>query len=206
MQKEIYLISKNTYSDNLKEMYGHLFENLNKQNVLVLNLTSNDNQKLVTIEKILNQQLSDLGFSEVDFINQKTDDRKAVSLFKNAEFLYLPGGNTEILIKNIKQKKLNSLIKSFQGVITANSAGAYVISPEYLKIRDDKVEIIPTMGLIDFSITPHYNPKVDTILKEFSKNRLIYAYQDGSAIAYEKEIKFFGDVWKFYKGNKEKVN
>lgn len=122
-----------------------------------------------------------------------------------AGLVYLPGGNTRLLVERINKKGLGDLLRRYDKVILGNSAGALALCKECLIIGDETQEttIIPGVGAIDFSVCVHYNSSKDKELLELSKGRRIYAIAEGSALVHdERGVSSFGLVHMFYRGKK----
>jgi len=200
---KIYLMSGHTSTGNLMDLDRRVLSWLDNKNVLVLNLSGTDKDRLQLKGEFFNVYFRKLGAEDVEFISEETQNPE--ELFDKAGLVYLPGGDTITLLDNIRKKDLTSLISSFDGTLSGNSAGAYSFCPEYLRIRDDEVKTYPAIGLVDFWIKAHYGPKFDSILEELSQEREIYALSDGAAILYDGNLNFIGDIWKFSKGKKDRV-
>jgi len=182
MAKTRYLMGGHTSSGKLKGLDRKvLFESSNKE-ILILNLTFSDPDKLANKKSFFENYFRDLGAREVDFISRETQADSLTNSFGKASILYLPGGDTKTLIKNIKDMDLSSRIASFEGITSGNCAGAYVLCPEYLRVGHGKPEIIPALGIVDFWIKAHYDLKVRPELKQLSRDRKIYALRSGSAV------------------------
>ncbi len=206
MAKKVYLISGHPPQGGLPFIDQQCLNESENKNVLVLNLTTSDRDKLASKERALKDYFMQLGATRVKFLSPDTSDSASRELFKRAGLLYLPGGDTITLMDNIGTKGLDSLISSFNGIIEGHSAGAYVLCPEYLKISEENIQLIPTLGLVPFHVKAHYEEKLDHSLEELSYGRVIYALQNGSAlIVHEENLEFVGNIWKFYEGRKEKV-
>jgi hypothetical protein len=92
-------------------------------------------------------------------------------------------------------------------VISANSAGAYALCPDCLKIKEGYAGIIPAIGLVDFCVKAHYEPKFDSALQDLSRDRKIYGLGNCSAVILNGEDKeFIGEVYLFSNKQKQQVN
>lgn len=68
-------------------------------------------------------------------------------------------------------------------------------------------EIVTGLGLVNFSVEVHYNSSRDYELRKLSRGREIYAIPENCAIRYDSNTKifhFFGDIYLFKDGKKEK--
>jgi len=207
MPKKFYLMSGHSSTGRLKPIDRTALNDVDNKNVLILNLTWSDKEKLKSKGDFFREYFHELGAETVDVVEDEASEEQIGEGFEKAGLIYLPGGDTRTLIGNIRKKGLDLLISNFEGVVSGNSAGTYSLCPEYLRIRNNKIEdIIPAMGLVPFCTKAHYEPKFDPLLRELSKEREIYALQDESAVVYDGGFNFIGNIWKFYRGYKERIN
>ena len=126
----------------------------------------------------------------------------------NADIIYICGGDTIKLMNDIKEYKLDRLIKEAYNngtVIAGMSAGAILISKEgfsdarILREESDKHEFVKGLKLIDISICPHYheNNKKDDELKEVIKDKEVYGLENCTA------LKIIDDKISVIKSNKD---
>jgi len=177
------------------------------QNVFVLDLTTNDEDKLEKYRFFLKAYFENLGAKKINFFST-TVPPVADNIIAQSGLVYIPGGNTEILMENIKKHNLSSTLKSAAGTIVGNSAGALVLCDNVVLTKDEDVletKVIKGVGLVDFSIDVHYDPSHDLELSDLSKDGLIYAVPEESVIIIRKHINFLGPIWRFSKGKKEVV-
>ncbi len=200
MPRKIFLLSGHTSTGGLKDLDKRVIDESEDNNVLVLNLTFDDKGKLKKKEEFFKNYFKELGAENVWFFS---DDNPNYLLFDLVDLLYLPGGKTEKLMQKIKEHSLVNMIKGFPGIVSGNSAGAYVMCPEYLKLRDD-VSIMPMIGMVNFWVKAHYEEKFDRFLLPMSEDRLIYGLENNSAIIYNDGLEFVGNVWRFDEGKKVK--
>lgn len=152
-----------------------------------------------------------LGIKQIQFAKISDSKDLVIKKINSSNVLCFPGGDTSILIKQIKNKKLVNLLKEYGGIIIGNSAGALSFSKEgfWTEYKDNKIidKKISGFGLVNFNIMVHYDGKVnDKYLKRYSKNRKIYAISEKSALIYENnKIRTIGKVYEFYKGKKIKI-
>lgn len=211
MAKKVCLMSGHSSTGSLEKIDKKALKETNNKNVLILNLSWDDPSKLAKKEKFFSWYFNKLGAKTVEFLSGNDTYACAEESFGKAGLLYLPGGNTETLINNIEKKELTSLISSFNGVISGNSSGAEVLCPEYLNLKDKSVKIAPTLGVMDFWVKVHYNPRdefVESTLSILSKERKIYALQNPAAVIWTpgEGEKFIGNVYRFSRGKRKRVN
>jgi len=148
----------------------------------------------------------EMGAKKIVFAELSDSLETVENKMKNADLIYLPGGDTELLVETIKKKGLETMLRKYDKVIVGNSAGALALcedcliagagSPEESAVRSG-------LGIVDFCVDVHYNPSRDSRLSELSKKRRIYAVAEKSAlICDEARISFSGMVYLFDKGKK----
>lgn len=122
------------------------------------------------------------------------DDVKKILDKNNLIFLY--GGNPYTQIDFIKKYKIRDLIKN--KTIISLSAGSINMCKNAICTKDedfDESTMYDGMGLVNFSIEPHFNinnKEVLDDLKEFSKYTDIYALKDNDYIIIEeKKVSFY---------------
>lgn len=205
MTGKIYLLgggNQDVFRDIDKKI---LNESTNKK-IFIINLTTPNKEKLEKKKIELMKHFKEVGYEEIDFAsdcNSREDIKERVD---NAGALFIAGGDTEFLLENIKEKNLAPLIKSFKGIIGGNSAGAYACCKEYIKIKDNKIKIIPSLGLVDFCCKAHYKENFDKVLLDSSQNRKIYGIPEASVIIWSGgELEIIGEAYLFSNKQKEKL-
>ncbi len=206
MQTKFYLMSGHSSTGELKNIDRKALDDSGNGNVLVVNLSFNNKEKSRAKKQFFKKYFNELGANNVDFIGEKTLEWQAKKGFEKAGLLYLPGGDTRSLINNLKNKGLVSRLKSFKGIISANSAGAYALCPNYLMIGHGDTEIFPAIGMLDFWIKAHYKPEFDSELIRLSEEKEIFALKDPAAIVYREGFNFIGEVWSFFEDQKTKMS
>jgi len=160
--------------------------------------------------KIMEDYFTDLGAKEINFAKIGDSTKELARKVGRCNLIYLPGGDPRVLLKNLKAKGMDKLIKNFEGIFIGNSAGALVMCDKYavVKRQDDypKTTFYKGLGLVNFSVSVHYKSKVphlagesaDEELQNLSKNRKIYAIPERCALIYKnKKITFIGKVKEF---------
>lgn len=206
MVKKIYLLGGGN-----QEVYGELdkkiLEEADNKNVFVINLTTNDKEKLERKKTELKEYFIGLGAEKVDFVSDFVSIENIRNKMNESGLLFIAGGNTEILLESLEKKKLIPLIKSFDGIIEGNSAGAYICCKKYLGSN-----LGFGLNLVDISCRAHYGSTDEKFgsdpeetLVEFSKGKEIYAMTEGSALIVEGEnLSVIGDVYLFKNGDKRR--
>lgn len=134
---------------------GPLIRNLadlsHSKNVLVVPWTSDNDEKTSEYRKVIGDYFSDCGFREVIFLEKDDSASKTEDKFSSVDVVYLSGGDTEILYRELRLRKLQDRLRSFAGFILGNSAGAIILSRG--AYHDGK--FYPGFGLVNFFIRVH---------------------------------------------------
>lgn len=129
-------------------------------------------------------------------------------MFNKTDLVYLPGGDTEILLKNIFKKKVDKLFHKYNKIYVGNSAGAIAFCKEALLTKDEdikKIKIIKGVGLVDFSVDPHYTKEHDKEIKTLSKINLVYGIAEYSALVLNNDkLSHIKNVYEFTRDEKIK--
>lgn len=215
MVRGLYLTSWQTLKEKLEELDRKIIAGFSKKNVLVAHLSSNDPKKIKDKREFFEKYFHSVGAVNVNFISGDTSEAERETMFSQAEELYLPGGDTKTLFENLRANGLDMRIRYFNGTIVGNSAGVYVLCPEYLKVGRGAPEVIPMFGMLNFWTKAHYTSQFDQELRTLSNGRIIYGMEDGSAIyldnpgmdgtVHKGKLNFIGNVWKFSEGEKQRV-
>ncbi len=180
--------------------------------ILLFLWTSEDKRKIEKYRKFLSKYFYDIGAKEITLAHTYDSVDEILRKLDSSDLVYLPGGLPKIFMKYAVTKNLSNLLSTYRKVIVGNSAGAMVLCKEFIITKDKdhpNTEIIPGLGLVDFSINVHYDTSKDNELKKLSIGRKIYALPENCAMKYNKdtnEFKFFGNVYLFENGNKKKLN
>ncbi len=189
---------------------------------------------IVFIPTAANAERGDKGWLIDDLVNcKKLGDVDIVDIsalkkgewlprLKNANIIFMGGGNTTYLMNEIKRSGLDDELEDLlkRRVYVGISAGSIVLSEsiqtssEYIfGLYDDEIESPPKgLGFIDFNVRPHLNspyfPKVndENLKKIFEGLGLdIYALDDESAVVYnEGKIEVISEgKWIKYSGEKK---
>lgn len=170
--------------------------------------------------KTIIDYFKDIGAKKIIFAELSDSLQTIEEKIKSSDLIYLPGGETKLLVKRIKDKKVDYLLQKYNKIIVGNSAGSLALCRKYVVIKgqDGRPKTIFEQGLgpADFAVAVHYKSlntelagkNADRELITLSKkvDTKIYAIPETSAVVYNGEnLKFLGNVYLFYKGKKVKV-
>ena len=174
-------------------------------------------QKKNKYRKSMVSYFRQLGAKRVTFADLTDSFKKIKRKIATANLIYLPGGETQILIKRLQKRKIDLLFKKYTGVIIGNSAGTLALCRKYAVIKGQdhkpKTTLEPGLGLVDFTVSVHYGSPIEYLggispdkeLKQLSKKVKIYAIPERCALVYDgKNLKAIGKVFVFDKGRKTK--
>lgn len=196
-------------AENSVEIERKALADAKNKNVFVLDLTSNNPEKLAKYRNVLTSYLKKAGAEKIRFISSCDSTNKMEKGIREAGLVYIPGGDTEVLMQNIEERNLKPILRSLKSVLVGNSAGALAMCEEVILTKDEDVaetKVLPGLGLVPFSVEVHYDETHDKELFELSKDREIYAIPEKCVIAYDRKMNFIGDIWKFSRGKREKIN
>lgn len=119
--------------------------------------------------RFFQQNMSKYGDFNIEYVDLYKNWEKA----RDARVLYIAGGNTYKLIDIIRKSGFEDFLKneSHRLIIVGNSAGAVVLGKDIRTTNDDdiiSVENTRGLGLVDYSICPHYTEEKEDRLKKLS--------------------------------------
>lgn len=193
----------------LKEIDGAAIAKSQNKEICVVDLTSNDQAKIKNYREFLNYYFKALGADNITFISKLNSKKDFESRLTEAGLVYIPGGNTELLLKNIDLRGIGPVLKGLTGVVVGNSAGALVMCNEVILTKDEdtkETKVLPGLSLVNFAVDVHYEESHDAELFELSDRRAIYAIPENCAIVFDEKLSCIGSVYRFSKGIKEKIN
>ncbi|MCK4553049.1 Type 1 glutamine amidotransferase-like domain-containing protein [Candidatus Pacearchaeota archaeon] len=207
MKKKIYLEGGGEVKKGeAKEIDKKAIDNADNKNVYVLDLSSKNKGKQIMWKEFFPPYFKELGANKVDFISNAKSPEEIRKYFQESGILYIPGGDTELLIKNVQEKGLVNLIKSFNGVLIGMSAGAYLMCNQYIKIREENITKVGALQVVPIQMKAHYEEKFDSKLLKLSKGIDIYGVSNKAVIIWDRKLEFIGDIYLFSKGKKTKIN
>ncbi len=159
--------------------------------------------------ELLTEYFEDIGAGVVFFIEYSFSFRKIARKADDSDLIYLPGGFTTFLIERFRNKKMDLLLKEYEGVIVGRSAGALALCKRCVltrKGKDPKTFVIEGLNLVSLTAKVHYKPSRDVELKSLSQEEAIYAIAERSALVCDKGVlSSLGNVFLFENGKKKQV-
>ena len=151
-----------------------------------------------------------LGASTVDFAEYSDTPAEIARKVSASDLIYLTGGFTSVLLERLRIKRVDSLLRHYDGVIVGRSAGALALCKKGIltkkRSKPDSV-VLAGLGLVGFNVKVHYKPWKDDELKRLSKEETIYAIPHRSALACDgDELSFIGRVYLFEDGEKTLID
>lgn len=152
-----------------------------------------------------------IAFRKTAVVDGRMDPEAAREIVKNADFLWLSGGDTKAEYGYFEQYGLADILREHKGVILGMSAGAINMGKTALCAFSSETELdvwkYPALGLADFCVVPHLNGHDGGALLPISRETPFYALCDGAAIVVSgRGTEFFGGVYLYKDGKKFSCN
>ena len=174
--------------------------------VVVFAWASGSFDKTYKSKKRLFDYFKSLGACNVDFVDYSDTYEEISRKVEYSDLIYLPGGLASVLVKRLKNKNVDTLLRGYDGVVVGRSAGALALGKKCVVTKNRRhptSQMIWGIGLVNFSVKAHYKHSKDNALKRLSKQETIYAIPERSALVYEKGcLSFMGNVYLFQNGEK----
>lgn len=146
------------------------------------------------------KQMSVYGLSNVEYVDLYTNWERA----REAKVIYIAGGNTYKLIDIMRKSGFADFLKQHKKslIIIGNSAGAVVLGKDIRTSNDSDIIGIDNMcglGLVDYSICPHYTEEKDNRLINLSNklNETVLGIPEESALIVDGREIIVNDVKRF---------
>jgi peptidase E len=220
MTKVYFLGGEDIAERNSKEINEKAFtDSGGSPAVLVFPWTAESVDRTIGYNKMTADYFADLGARSVEFVELSDSLQEIAERMSASDLIYLPGGDTKLLLARMIDSKVDSLIREYRKVIIGNSAGALALSKNYVVVRGEdgetKAEAAPGLGLVDFGITVHYRMpskiysgrSLDNELESLSQEleMAIYAIPETCAlICSDGSLSFVGSVYLFQEGKRTK--
>ena len=126
----------------------------------------------------------DMAFARFCVIDERTEPEEAQRLVREADCIFLMGGNATAQMQLMRDKGLPDVIRNSRGVILGVSAGSMNMGKTTVDIWENLVPY-EGLGLTDITMIGHFSYE-DTerleLMKAVSMERLVCAMEDESAI------------------------
>ncbi|MHB8360389.1 MAG: Type 1 glutamine amidotransferase-like domain-containing protein [Thermoplasmataceae archaeon] len=96
--------------------------------ILIIPWTTESIEEEIEYRNIIADYFLDNGFIEVLFIERNDSSLDITRKISPVDVIYLPGGDPDVLYREIKIRDLHNKLRNFKGIIIGNSAGAIVLS------------------------------------------------------------------------------
>jgi len=153
------------------------------------------------------KMFSDCGitFSSVKVIDGRMSKETAQDIVRNADVLWLAGGDTPTQFAYLESYGLIQCIREQKGVIIGMSAGSINMTKTAvctLTCEHDELKIYEALGLVEFSVEPHLdkNNITEELLLLSEKYPLYGICDDGAIICAEDNTLYIGEVFLIDKG------
>lgn len=131
--------------------------------ILVIPWTTESMEKETKYRTIFCDYFSDNGFRDVLFLEKEDTEIEVSHKFDSVDVVYLPGGDTDVLYRELELRSLQDRLRDFSGIIIGNSAGAIVLS----KGSHHEKGFSPGFGLVKFFITVHFKIEKECVSRHF---------------------------------------
>ena len=131
--------------------------------ILVIPWTSNTME--MEYRTIFNNYFTHSGFQGVLFLETDDSNSEITRKITSVDVIYLPGGDPDILYREIKKRSLQNRLHDFKGILIGNSAGAIVLSKGSVDLHGGK--FFSGFGLAKFFITVHFNLHRESTTEKF---------------------------------------
>jgi len=171
----ILLTSQGFYNQKIIDTFNAYSKDLKDFPALIITTACDDknNNKWAIKAK---ESLIHFGYKKVDLHDIEEDTKQDYSQYKT---IYVAGGNGFRLTKSCKENNFSKIIVdclNSGGAYVGVSAGSVLLAPSILLEAVFEPEKIPDdfndfsgLGIIPFTIMPHYNPQFENDLVEFER-------------------------------------
>ncbi|MDF2610736.1 MAG: peptidase E-like protein [Lachnospiraceae bacterium] len=158
------------------------------------------------------KMFSDCGitFDSVTVIDSRMSKETAQDTAKNADVLWIAGGDTPTQFGYLESYGLISCIREQKGVVIGMSAGSINMAKTAvctLTCKHTELKVYEALGVVEFSVEPHLDK--DNISEELlilsEKYPLYGICDDGAIICTEDNTLYLGDVFLIDNGHVTRV-
>jgi dipeptidase E len=170
---KLLLTSTGLFNKNIRDKFVELFaKNFFKVKVLfIVSAAELPEEKWYVRQS--KEELLELGIKEDNFVIYHKGEKPSKDVLDSIDLIYVCGGNTFHLLEELQKsgldKDLIEMIKNGIFYIGA-SAGSIIVTPN-IKIaepwdpNDRKIKDLNGLGLVDFTVLPHYTKEEEAIAK-----------------------------------------
>lgn len=150
-------------------------------------------------------------FDQVSVIDSRMSKEVAQQTIKDAEVIWLSGGDTPTQFSYLKAYELLPFIREHDGVVIGMSAGSINMAKIAVCTKTcehEKQEVYEGIGLVDLSVEPHLDKEnISEELLQLSREYTLYGMCDDSAILCENEtVIYLGDIFLIEKGEVKQIS
>jgi len=202
MGQKVYLLGGGRDSEKYME-FGEEIANKSSNKSLFIIEWAKDNDDN---RDFLRNYFSKVGYERIVFVTEFDSFEDIEKNMGDSGVLFIAGGVTENLIEKVEREGVGKLIKSFEGIIVGNSAGAYLLSKGYVDKERSKI-LKDSLGVVNIICKAHYREEFDDYLILLSENEEIYGLGEGSYILFDSgDLSFSGEIYLFKDGERRKVD
>lgn len=145
-------------------------------------------------------------FDNVHVIDDRITKEKAMEYIKEADIIWISGGDTLKQIMNLKKYNLIPVLQNKEGLIIGMSAGSINMATRVVLAKDindniPKLAIYDGIGLVNINIEPHLDSASEEHMKdiyEASQITTIYGLYDNSFIKIvDGKVDIYGEYLKY---------
>jgi len=209
MPKYYLLGGENTHRRDAEKVNQRAFLDAgNAPKILVFSWARASFDKTYAKKKIIFDYFRSLGASTINYVDYSSAKEEIKEEVGESDLVYFTGGVPSMLVERLHKSGVDSLLKSFKGVIVGRSAGALALCRKcVITVRSNlSVKVIDGLGLVDLTLKTHYRLGIDRELRELSKKQNIYAVPKNSALIFENgNLSFINSVYLFRNGERENL-
>ncbi len=144
-------------------------------------------------------------------LDSRTEQNKGVEILRNADIIYLFGGNPFTQLEYLKKYNYTDIFQNTDALIIGISAGSMnlAINSYYSKDEDYPESVIyEGLGLTDITIDPHFDidneDQVSEIMSFSKKIKIIGLPNESAIIISNGNVKYIGDIYIYENGELKK--
>ena len=165
----------------------------------------NGNESVVGVFKTFKKIFPDLNISLLD---NRVSLEDGINSLKNADIVYLLGGNPFIQLEYLQKNKFDVIIQNTSALVIGVSAGSMNLATNsyYSKDEDYPESVIyKGLGITDITIDPHFDINNEEQVKEIKANskniKIIGLPNDSAIVISNNNVTYIGTVYIFENGS-----